>query len=60
MEFGWLLGIVGMAVLFAVVGAIPLSHRSCGECAGDCNSCVFDADGALSEASVRPSTEAGS
>jgi hypothetical protein len=39
---GLVVGIVGMALLFALVGLIPLAHRSCGECGGDCSSCVLD------------------
>lgn len=42
MDFGWLLGVVGMAILFALMGTIPLAHRSCGDCGGDCGSCDLD------------------
>lgn len=39
---GLVLGIAGMAVLFALVGLLPLAHRSCDACPGDCSSCPLD------------------
>ncbi|MBT8337689.1 MAG: hypothetical protein KJO11_13860 [Gemmatimonadetes bacterium] len=39
---GLLVGIVGMALLFALVGLLPLAYRSCGDCGGDCASCPLD------------------
>lgn len=42
LDMGLLLGIVGMALLFSLVGVLPLAHRSCGDCGGDCASCEFD------------------
>ena len=42
MMTGTFLGIAGMAALFALVGLLPLAHRSCDACTGDCSSCPLD------------------
>jgi hypothetical protein len=39
---GLVVGIAGMALLFSLVGLLPLQHRACGECSGDCASCPLD------------------
>ena len=39
---GWVVGIVGMALLFSIVGLLPLAYRPCGECEGDCASCPLE------------------
>mgnify|MGYP001821497333 CR=1 FL=1 len=39
---GLVVGIVGMALLFSLVGLLPLPYRSCGECGGDCASCPLE------------------
>lgn len=36
------LGIAAMALLFALVGVLPLQHQSCDGCAGDCARCPLD------------------
>lgn len=43
LHLGLVVGIVGMALLFSLVGVLPLAHRSCGECSGDCSSCELEA-----------------
>lgn len=39
-----LFGILGLAALFALVGLLPLSHRECDSCSGDCTSCPLEDD----------------
>ena len=45
LDMGLLVGIVGMALLFSLVGLIPLAYRPCGECGGDCASCILKEEG---------------
>ncbi len=37
-----LLGAAAMALLFALVGVLPLQHRTCDACTGDCTRCPLD------------------
>ncbi len=45
MDWTTILGIAGMALLFALVAVLPFTHRPCSDCGGDCGSCDVDDPG---------------